>query len=246
MEKSASVKKTETGQELPQETARLLGDGREEPSAKQYKQSVVYEYLKTSIITGKLPPEKQLIEREICEKLGVSRTPVREAFRQLSSEGLVDFLPGRGVAVSGLSKERAEQMYELKEALECMAARLCARRADEELVARLENCLRMHEAAFRDKSMEMAADVDLQFHILLVEGARSPLIEQSAKALLLQTRRLSQLAVYDADQTENFIAQHRAICQAIKEKKEDEAAAAISYHINFIKQFQWERWRMLF
>ena len=219
---------------------------RGEADTKKYKQALAYEYLKNSIITGRLPPEKQLIEREICEKLGLSRTPVREAFRQLGSEGLVDFLPGRGVVVASLTLEKARQMYELKQALECMAARLCAQRAGEKELEAMSECIRLHEQSFALGKMSMAADVDLQFHVLLLEGSASPMLEQSGKALLLQARRLSQLAVYDADQTESFISQHREIFSAIESREPDRASAAVSAHIDFIRRFQRDRWDMLF
>lgn len=219
---------------------------KEAPDTKKYKQALAYEYLKNSIITGRLPPEKQLIEREICEKLGLSRTPVREAFRQLGSEGLVDFLPGRGVVVSSLTQEKAQQLYELKQALECMAARLCALRAEEKELEAMGECIGLHQQSFSLGRLSMAADVDLQFHVLLLEAAHSPMLEQEGKSLLLQARRLSQLAVYDADQTENFIAQHREILTAIEARDPDRAAAAVSRHIDFVQGFQWDRWEMLF
>lgn len=219
---------------------------KEATDAKKYKQALAYEYLKNSIITGRLPPEKQLIEREICEKLGLSRTPVREAFRQLGSEGLVDFLPGRGVVVAGLTLEKARQMYELKEALECMAARLCAQRAGEKELEAMAGCIALHEQSFALGKLSMVADVDLQFHVLLLEEAGSPMLEQQGKALLLQARRLSQLAVYDADQTESFISQHRAILSAIEDRDPDRASGAVSAHIDFIRSFQRERWQLLF
>ena len=143
----------------------------EERTSKKYKQGFVYDYLKTSIITGRLPPEKQLIEREICDKLGVSRTPVREAFRQLSSEGLVNFLPGCGVVVSAMTKEKAEELYQLKEALECMAARLCAERAPEDHIKKMADCIEQHSQAYIDVEPLAAVDLDLQFHVLILEGA---------------------------------------------------------------------------
>lgn len=234
---------------IPDSSELILRDGRATTfkcSDRQSKQSVAYEYLKTSIITGKIPPEKQLIERDICEKLGVSRTPVREALRQLSSEGLVDFTPGKGVVVIGMTKERAEQMYELKEALETMAARLCAERASETDLERMRQCIQHHREAFENRQYALAADVDTRFHILLLEGCKNPLIERHGKSLLGQSRRLAQLSVYDSDRTDAFIKQHQNIYDAIEAKKPDAAAKAVSVHISCVEHFQWARWRMLF
>ncbi len=215
-------------------------------SAKESKQSVAYSYLRSAIITGRYPPEKPLIEREICDKLGVSRTPVREALRRLGSEGLVDFIPNRGVFVSGLSKDKALQLYEMKEALEGMAAKLCAERGSTETIKRIGECIDMHKDYADRGDMEIAVDIDLRFHVLLVESCGNPLIEQQAKSLLLQTRRLSQLAVYDSDHVYDFIAQHIKIYEAIKDNDGVAASLAVSEHIRFIQRFQWERWGMLF
>jgi DNA-binding GntR family transcriptional regulator len=87
-----------------------------------------YEKLKKAIIDYEFPPGKLLIERELCELIGVSRTPVREALRRLSSDGFVDFVPGRGTVVTRLTKEDMIHIYELKEALDKMAVKLCIQR----------------------------------------------------------------------------------------------------------------------
>ncbi|MGN1001668.1 MAG: GntR family transcriptional regulator [Oscillospiraceae bacterium] len=210
------------------------------------KQSVAYSYLRTAIITGRFPPEKPLVEREICDKLGVSRTPVREALRRLGSEGLVDFVPNRGVFVAALSKEKAAQLYEMKEALEGMAARLCAERASEDALARMAECIALHRSYAENGEFEIAVDLDLRFHVILVESCGNPLIEQHAKSLLLQTRRLSQLAVYDTDQMEQFIRQHQTILDSIRNHDVTASIEAVSRHIRFVEQFQWDRWGMLF
>lgn len=218
----------------------------ENTGVKESKQSVAYSYLRSAIITGRYPPEKPLVEREICDKLGVSRTPVREALRRLGSEGLVDFIPNRGVFVSGITKEKAMQLYEMKEALECMAAKLCAERGGEEALMRLTDCINMHRQYADRGEMEIAVDLDLRFHVILVESCGNPLIEQQSKSLLLQTRRLSQLAVYDTDHIYDFIDQHAAVVDAIGAHNGAAAAAAVAAHIRFVQQFQWERWGMLF
>jgi DNA-binding GntR family transcriptional regulator len=100
----------------------------------KYKQHLAYDYLKESIISGKFPPNKPLIERELCDTLGVSRTPVREALRRLSSDGFVDFVPGRGTVVTRLTMDDMVHVYELKEALDKMAVKLCIQRKTDELM----------------------------------------------------------------------------------------------------------------
>ena len=209
-----------------------------------YKQAYAYDHLKNAIISGVFPPEKLLVERELCEMLGISRTPVREALRRLSSEGLAESHPGRGVFVTRLTASDALELYELKEALERMAVRLCIQRMSGGDLAVLARCLEDHAQAYQAGSAGLAADQDLQFHTLLVEFARSPRIEEQAKAILVQTRRLSQLSVYDTSHTQSFIQEHRAIYDAIEAGDPAGAEAAVSRHIAAIAAFQTARLRM--
>jgi DNA-binding GntR family transcriptional regulator len=212
----------------------------------KYKQHLAYDYLKESIISGKFPSNKPLIERELCDTLGVSRTPVREALRRLTSEGLVESFPGRGVFVAGVTLEKAIQMHEFREALERSTARLCAERMTSEEVWQLWNCIQDHSKAREKGEMAAAADFDLRFHVLIIEGAHSPMLEQQAKRLLLQTRRLSQLAVYDTAEMIHFIQQHTDIYQAIRLHDPEASERAVGAHIASIKKFQQERWKLLF
>ena len=209
--------------------------------AGRYKQDYAYDRMKHAIISGVFPPEKLLVERELCEMLGVSRTPVREALRRLSSEGLVESHPGRGMFVTRLNAADARQIYELKEALERMAVRLCILRMTGGELEELGGCLAAHEQAYARGDNELVADMDLQFHILLVEFARSAKIEEHAKAILVQTRRLSQLSVYDTSHTEKFLKEHRAIYEALRAGDAAAAEEAVSRHIASIGAFQLAR-----
>lgn len=211
-----------------------------------YKQHIAYDYLKGAIISGKFLPEKPLVERELCDALGVSRTPVREALRRLTSEGLAESFPGRGVFVSRVTLETAVQMHELKEALERMAARLCTTRMSDDELGRMGACIQEHTRAMEQEQMEDSADIDLQFHVMLVEGAHSPMLEQQAKKFLLQTRRLSQLYVYDPASAIQFISQHNDIYLAIRACDAETAQQAVSIHFDAVKKFQRERWNLLF
>lgn len=214
--------------------------------SQKYKGHIAYDYLLESIISGKFPPEKPLNEREICETLGVSRTPVREALRRLTSEGLAESYPGRGVFVSSVSLEKSLEMHELKEGLERMAARLCTVRMSDDEIHQLWACLKDHTRAFQKGEMATTADLDLRFHVLMIEGAHNSMMEQQAKSILLRTRRLSQLSVLDPNNTSQFIEQHTNIFEAIQARNAGAAEHAVSVHIEEVKKFQQESWHLLF
>jgi DNA-binding GntR family transcriptional regulator len=215
-------------------------------SAFKYKQHIAYDHLKEAIISGEYPPEKPLVERELCDTLGVSRTPVREALRRLTSEGLAESFPGRGVFVSRVTLEKSVQLHELKEALERMAVRLCTVRMENDELERLWKCIQEHTRAMEQGDMTASADTDLVFHVLLVEGAHSPILEQQAKGLLLQTRRLSQLYIYDPASSAQFIPQHTEIYRAIQARDAEAAERAVSVHYEAVKKYQRETWHLLF
>jgi DNA-binding GntR family transcriptional regulator len=127
-----------------------------------------------------------------------------------------------------------------------MAVRLCSARMTDTEVQQLWECIKEHKQTLEKKEMETAADLDLHFHVMLLEGARSPVLEQQAKGILIQTRRLSQLYVYGPESALQFIAQHTDIYQAIHARDAEAAERAVSFHIDAIKKFQQEKWHLLF
>ena len=204
------------------------------------KQSVAYSYLCSAIIAGHLAPGTPIIEREVCERLGVSRTPVREALRRLSSEGLVDFITNRGAFVSNLSREKMLQLYEVKEALEIMAALLCAKRASENAFAEMEKCIDAQEKLVLSGEVIRSLDEDMRFHVLLVKSCGNAMLELQATSLMLQTRRL--MSVYDIERMDEFISQHRAILAAMRSKNQHDIITCVDKHINTVASFQLSSW----
>lgn len=210
------------------------------------KKDETYAKIKQAIIKCEFSPGQMLTERELCEMFGVSRTPVREALIQLSSEGVVKFSSRRGAIVSKISFEDMVYMFELKEALERMAVRLCVRRKTPEIVEQLKGCLEEHFQAYQNKDYELSLDKDIQFHMIFIQGAQSPQIESHSKKIYLQTRRISQITVLDPNYTENFINQHTKIYEAIRDGDEEVAEKAVSNHIVFAKAFKMERFNRFF
>ena len=109
--------------------------------------------VREAIVNGYFRPGDRLVERDLCAQLGVSRTVVREVLRHLESEGLVANLPNKGPIVALLDIEEAKQIYEIRGALEGMAARLCAERGSPEIVAALEESLTAIRNSYRDQDM---------------------------------------------------------------------------------------------
>jgi DNA-binding GntR family transcriptional regulator len=133
----------------------------------------VQDELRQSIITGRLIPGERLVERELIAMMGVSRTVIREALRQLESEGLVAIVPNKGPIVRTLTVEEARDIYAIRAVLEGLAARLFTEQADQAQIARLERALSVVEKAYDSGDRETMLETKNNFYEILFEGAKS-------------------------------------------------------------------------
>lgn len=140
--------------------------------------------LREAILNQFFAPGDRLVERELCELTGVSRTSVREALRQLESEGLVVTVPNRGPMVASIGPEEALHIYEVREALEGLAARLFVERAGDEAVAALERAEERLVRAARQRDARGVLEALDAFYGVLFEGCGNPVAES-----LIRTQR---------------------------------------------------------
>jgi DNA-binding GntR family transcriptional regulator len=127
--------------------------------------------LRRRILIGEFAPGERLIEDRIAELLGVSRNPVREAIRVLSAEGFVEVMPRRGAAVSRLSAEEAQELFDVRMALEGLAARLAARKRNPAANERLRTLLARSRSAVDTGDLLAVADMNTDFHTAVAEAA---------------------------------------------------------------------------
>jgi DNA-binding GntR family transcriptional regulator len=133
----------------------------------------VLEELRQSIIAGRLAPGARLIERELIAMMGVSRTVIREALRQLESEGLIAIIPNKGPVVRELTLDEAKDLYSIRAVLEGLAARLFAENAGNEQVKKLEQALNATGKAYEQGVPEEILEAKNRFYDVLFEGAGS-------------------------------------------------------------------------
>ena len=140
------------------------------------QKEMTYRRIKEDILNSKWPPGTKLVERQLSEKFGVSRTPIREAFNQLEKEGLVEQVPKWGVFVKELDEQEILEMYEVREALEGMAARLAAVRATKNDIKKMKEAILKMEQALGEKSKEDVETYNLadnKFHAFLVNASHN-------------------------------------------------------------------------
>jgi DNA-binding GntR family transcriptional regulator len=163
--------------------------------------------LRDAIIEGRLAPGERLVERELCEALGISRPSLREALRGLACEGLVQIVAHRGPAVAVITREQAAEIFAVREALEGMAARLLAARRDPDAIARMRQSVRTLQrmAAGRLERAELVA-TEAVFYDALLRGCGNPTLALVMRQLLA---RISLLRRTSFSRSGSAGAQHR-------------------------------------
>jgi DNA-binding GntR family transcriptional regulator len=197
----------------------------------------VYAALRAEILDWRLPPGTVLGEVELSQRLGVSRTPVREALPRLAREGLVRMKPGRGAVVSELSMTSIAKLFQMREALETYVARLAARRGDAGIFERL--CGEFEEARQRVSS-EAASDADYAAYYELIQrfdaaiegAADNPYLSTALDELRAHLARLRRLAKHSSARLLQSVDEHLSICRAICDRDEILAAQATAVHIH--------------
>lgn len=187
--------------------------------------------LEHEILTGAPAAGARLDEQELARRFGVSRTPVREAVRQLASTGLVDLIPNRGAFVRRVSTRDLIQMFEVMAGLEGMAGRLAARRAEREALERLTSCLAACEAAAAAGDPDAYYAENGQFHAIIYAASGNDYLAAEATRLhqRLMTYRRLQLRV--PRRMGQSLAEHRTIVEAITSGNAEAAEIALRDHV---------------
>jgi GntR family transcriptional regulator, rspAB operon transcriptional repressor len=176
-------------------------------------------------------PSEGLSEKELSTELGVSRTPVREALIRLANEGLVDILPQRGSFVAPIRLRDVEEAQFIRESLEVAVVRRLAERPPVRLLANLKVSLARQEAAVASDDRDLFLEFDEAFHRGLSEEAGLPKCWRVIQSVKLQMDRVRYLSLPDPGHLEVLLSQHRAITAAVEAANPDEAARAMSVHL---------------
>ncbi len=194
---------------------------------------VVFNTLRDAILTGKLVPGERLMENQLADKLGVSRTPVREALRMLELENLVELVPRKGAQVLDMSEKDIINVLEVRSALEGLAISLACKKISKEELQQLKNMEVDFERAVADNDVEHFVDIDEDFHDLIFAATGNDKLIQIYKNLRIQLYRYRMAQAKNDTSMPTIVAHHRGIIRAIENRDAEEGAAVAQGHIKY-------------
>lgn len=180
----------------------------------------IVESIRNAIVNGQLPSGTRITEPEFADKFGISRTPVREAFRQLESEGFISVVPRKGAIVVSLSARDVSNFYDLKMVLEGYAARSAAKTLAAADIAKMETVNRQLEAASHKKNVRRILFLHNEFHDIFLRACGNEKLHGIVRSMVMQFQRV-RLILTTPGKIEGSIRQHEEIIEAFRKRDPD-------------------------
>ncbi len=191
----------------------------------------VFNKLRDDILSGKYAEHEELKEVAIGEELGVSRTPVREAFRQLELEGLIQIIPNKGAYVTGITEKDVEDIYMIRSLLEGLCARWATAHITEEQLEEMEENVYLAKFHAEKGHLEQLAELDNRFHDILYEAGNSKILEHQLKDFHQYVLRVRKKTLSSASRGPKSNQEHEQILEAIKAGNADLAEQLANMHM---------------
>lgn len=201
-------------------------------SDKQSLTTKVYSHIRDGILDGSYKIGDYLVETRLADELEVSRTPIREALKQLELEGLVQSIPNRGMLVQGISDDDLNDIYTIRLLLEGQAAWWAAQRISAEQLDKMAETLELMEMYTRRNDVAQLARLDSQFHDVLYSAANSRMIKHVLASLHQNARRARRSSFATPHRPESSLQEHRTIFRALENHDPDQAKAAMETHVS--------------
>ncbi len=190
--------------------------------------------LRRAILLGRLRPGERLMEIHLSELLGVSRTPVREAIRQLETEGLVIMVPRHGAYVNSITEKSVLDVLEVRRALEGLAASRASRRITAEELSKLKVAYEKYERLVDsgNATPEEIVEADIEFHEIILLATENDKLISIMNNLADQLCRYRYEYIKESENHTTIIGEHRLIYKALEEQNEDEAVRMTQVHVD--------------
>lgn len=192
---------------------------------------IVFENLREAILEGKLDPGQRLMEIQLAEQLGVSRTPVREAIRKLELEGLVIMVPRKGAYVADVSLKDIMEVLEIRTVIEGLAASLAAERMTDDELDKLEMICYQFKQCYQKDDIDGMIQKDIEFHDVIFTATRNSKLNTIAQSIIEQIYRFRVRYISEYDKAKELVEEHQAILEAISQRDADKAYDKAIRHI---------------
>jgi len=192
----------------------------------------IYNQLKNAILNGVYKPGDSLIEMKVAKEMGVSRTPVREAIRQLELEGLVTSIPNKGVVVEGISEKDIEDIYTIRKMMEGLAARWAAEKISDEELKELKDVLDLMEFYTEKQELDKVSEMDTRFHDIIFRASKSRPLEYMLTNFHHLIQRARLVSTKTSGRALMSFEEHHKVYEALKKHDPDEAEKAMIQHIS--------------
>jgi DNA-binding GntR family transcriptional regulator len=195
-------------------------------------QAMVYENLKAAILNGKFVVGVTYKELELARDLGVSRTPVREALLKLAAEKLINFQPRKGITVNYFSKKDIEDLFELRQAIEELAASKVVENLSDDQIKKVKSIVKEHEECIKNNYEEtLFLEIDKRFHLFLIEASDNRFMVQTYNTIRDYITITAREALMEEGRPSIVVFEHKAIFKALSEKNVEKVNEAIKKHL---------------
>ncbi|WP_418750627.1 GntR family transcriptional regulator [Frisingicoccus sp.] len=192
---------------------------------------VVFYTLRQAILKGELEPGERLMEMQLAEQLGVSRTPIREAIRKLELEGLVLMIPRRGAIVAKITEKDLKDVLEVRASLERLSTKLACERMEEKTIEELREAQEAFKAALRGDDITLQAQKDVEFHDVIYKSTNNLRLIQMLNNLREQMYRYRLEYLKDGTSHQKLVEEHEAIIEALSRRDTEETTNIMVGHV---------------
>ncbi len=192
----------------------------------------LFEDIRENILSGKYQAGEKITENRVCQEFGVSRTPVREAFKQLELEGLITNIPNRGAYVLGFSKRDIQDIYEIRKAVEIIAIKWAIERIDSDELSELQEAYDLMEFYTMKNEQGKMMETNTRFHEIIYKSTRSRFLEQILKSYQIYIYKTKKVALQSEAYLQDVLEEHKRILTSIYNKDFSEGEKAVFQHIS--------------
>lgn len=192
---------------------------------------VVFHTLREAILKGELKPGERLMELQLASKLGVSRTPIREAIRMLEQEGLAVTVPRKGAEVAKMTEKDMEDVLQIREALDELAVSVACEKITEEELEKLHDAMVEFQQASQTKNIKRVAEADVLFHDIIYQATGNPKLVSMLNHLREQIYRYRVEYLKDEKIYPALMQEHELIVEGLRERNKEKVTKVMQAHV---------------